>query len=261
MTPEEVLAGLESFGGATIVEELAGGPASDSYFVERGAERFVLRIDTEVAAALGLERSSEVKILEYVSRYGLGPKPEFVDPQRGILVTRYFEGRAWSNSDLHDSDRIQKLATLLRTLHKLQPVGQCFDLQAKIENYARIIGSAEGRKLADDTQRRLCELQPGSATQCLCHNDLVCTNIIEGQGLVLIDWEYAAIGDPFFDLAIVAEHHHLDANESQQLLVAYCGRKHAADAERLIRHRALYANLKMLWLASVERLVPRSSTP
>jgi len=259
VTPAEVLAGIESFANATIVAELAGGPASDSYLVERGAQRFVLRIDNEVAAALGLERASEAKILEYVSQYGLGPTPEFIDPERGIVVTRYIEGRAWTDADLHDRDRIRKLAALLRTLHALKPVGPCFDLQVKIENYARIIDSAEGRELANDTQCRLRELQSSSATQCLCHNDLVCTNIVEGQGgegqgLTLIDWEYAAIGDPFFDLASVAEHHHFDQQESHRLLTAYFGRESAVDAERLIRYRVLYVNLTLLWLASVERL-------
>ena len=78
------------------MKKLAGGPASDSYLIERDAERFVLRIDTDVAAALGLDRVAETEILTFVSRAGIGPVSEYTDPKRGIMVTRYIEGRAWT---------------------------------------------------------------------------------------------------------------------------------------------------------------------
>ena len=46
----------------------------------------------------------------------------------------------------------------------------------------------------------------------LCHNDLVHSNIIDGDPVRLIDWEYSAVGDPYFDLAIVVRHHQLKAD-------------------------------------------------
>ncbi len=254
MKPEEVLAGIESFADARVVGELAGGPASDSYLVERDAERFVLRIDTAVAAALGLDRAAEVEVLAFVSQNSLAPMLEFGDPERGILVTRYVDGRAWTGTDLRDADRIRNLAELLRRLHALEPLGCPLNLHGKVDNYARIIGTAEGRKLAEDTQQFVRELDDPAVPPCLCHNDLISANIIEGQALVLIDWEYAAIGDPMFDLAIVAEHHRFDQELASGLLNAYFGEVRAEDTRRLSRYRSLYKRLLVLWLASVEQL-------
>jgi thiamine kinase-like enzyme len=43
-------------------------------------------------------------------------------------------------------------------------------------------------------------------TPCLCHNDLTAGNLMrEGNELVAIDWEYAAMGSRYFDVAIAAE--------------------------------------------------------
>jgi len=260
VNPQEVLKGIEAFADARVVGELSGGPASDSYLIERDTERFVLRLDTNVAAALGLDRMAEAEILEYISQHGLGPRPVFVAPDRGILITHYIEGRAWSAADLHDAGQIHNLAMLLRRLHALQSVGQPFNLRARIAGYARIIDTTEGGELADDTQRQLRELETRPITYCLCHNDLVYTNIIDGQGFVggkelaLIDWEYAAVGDRFFDLATIAEQHRFDPDEANGLLRAYLGEICAEDSRRLDRYRAFYQGLKLLWLASVEKL-------
>ncbi len=251
MTPELTLAAIASLQGARVIEELSGGPASHSYLVARDSEKFVLRIDTKVAALLGLDRFSEAKILACISTHGLGPYPEFVDVKRGVLVTQYIEGRVWAEADLHQHDQLRKLANLLRTLHSLAPVGPAFNLHDKIGHYAQLIGSSEARELADESQRFLRILQESATKSCLCHNDLVWSNIVEGRELSLIDWEYAAMGDPFFDLATVTEHHQLDEAESAVFLAAYFGRQPAVEVERLAHYRDLYANLKWLWLESV----------
>jgi len=260
MNANDVLAEIKSFAGARVIGELAGGSASDSYLIERDAQKFVLRIDTATAEALGLDRVSETKILAFVSEHELGPKPEFADPRKGILITHYVEGRTWSETDLHESDRIAKLATLIRRLHGLNPIGPAFNLPEKIANYAKIIGTDEGHELAYDLYRRLSELSDSPASQCLCHNDLTHANIVEGQRLHLIDWEYAAIGDPFFDLATVAEHHQFDQGETDQLLGAYCGEVRTEQGRRLSRYRLLYQRLAALWLAAVECLTENTTT-
>jgi len=254
MNVDRVLAEIEPFTAARVMKKLSGGPASDSYLVERDAERFVLRIDTGIAAAFGLDRQAEVEILTLVSQTGLGPVPEFADPGQGILVTRYVEGRAWTENDLRDPERIRSLAALLRQLHALEPQGCHFDIHEKVDRYARAIGTPEGDSLAENTRELLRKLDDASVSQCLCHNDLTCANIIEGQGLTLIDWEYAAIGDPLFDLATIVEHHRFNAVEEEVLLGAYFDTASAKDIGRYQRHRVLYRYLLVLWLTSVGRL-------
>lgn len=251
MNADEQLRGIEAFSDARIVTELVGGPASDSYLVERGTDYFVLRIDTDIARALCFDRAAEARILERVAKQGIGPPLEHLDAERGLLITRFAEGRAWTPTEMHDPARITRLADVLRRLHALEPVGPAFDLPRAIKRYAHSIGTEQARDLAADALRMLTELDEAAPARCLCHNDLVCTNIIEGPALVLIDWEYAAVGDPMFDLAIVAGHHNFTDAEADGLLTAYFGEVPPIAARRLAGYRALYERLVLLWSATI----------
>jgi thiamine kinase-like enzyme len=57
----------------------------------------------------------------------------------------------------------------------------------------------------------------------LCHNDLLNGNFLrDEQGDIrILDWEYAGMGDRFFDLANFAAHHELDDEQILELLDAY----------------------------------------
>ena len=102
-------------------------------------------------------------------------------------------------------------------------------------------------------QRALASLEATRRSvrpSALCHNDLVAGNILEtdGQGLVLIDWEYAGIGDPFFDLAVVVEHHGVRPPVARGFLATYLGRAAQADeVARLERQCRFYGHLLDLW--------------
>jgi thiamine kinase-like enzyme len=57
-----------------------------------------------------------------------------------------------------------------------------------------------------------------------CHDDLLTANWLrEGDRLRIVDWEYAGMGDPAFDLGNFAGHHDLDAAGEVALLTAYLG--------------------------------------
>ena len=64
------------------------------------------------------------------------------------------------------------------------------------------------------------------------HNDLLPANFLrDGERMQLIDWEYAGMGDRWFDLGNFAVNNELDDEQEAQLLEAYFGEP--ADAQRL----------------------------
>jgi thiamine kinase-like enzyme len=66
-----------------------------------------------------------------------------------------------------------------------------------------------------------------------CHNDLLAANFLDdGTRMRLIDWEYAGMGDRFFDLGNLAVNLELDPEDHATLLLAY---GLAPDAENLAR--------------------------
>ncbi len=71
-----------------------------------------------------------------------------------------------------------------------------------------------------------------------CHDDLLNLNFLDESGdLRIIDWEYAGMGDIFFDLSNFSHHHRLNDEQVNVLLQTYFG---AVTPK-------LFARLKLMW--------------
>jgi thiamine kinase-like enzyme len=95
------------------------------------------------------------------------------------------------------------------------------------------------KELADQIERRRSRapLRP-------CHNDLLNANFIDdGVRLWLVDWEYAGMGDPFFDLGNFAVNHELTEESERALLSAYG----SDDAEALVLMRFMSDFREAMW--------------
>ncbi len=227
---------------------LSNGPTNASYLLEKSGQRFVLRLDKPEARKLGLDRVNENQVCEALAEAGLALSPIHFDPVAGVYLRRFIPGRSWTASDLAVAANRERLAGLLRRLHRVEPVGKDFDPLAAARRYAAQSGDERARTILREAESLAAELASEPCARVICHNDLVCENVLEGQQLMLIDWEYAAIGDPFFDLAVVVRHHDLDEPAAMNFLAAYLGREVGqCDSQRLARQCAFYHCLLQLW--------------
>ena len=223
MNAEAALGRIPGFAGARLLAQLSDGPTNASFLVEQKGEKLVLRLDRPETAALGLDRENEKQVSAAVAAAGLGPEYRYFDPEQGICLRPWLTGRSWSVSDLQEPRNLERLAILLRRLHSLPAVGKPFDPLAAARRYAVALGTEQAARLADGAADLIGAGQGGETA--LCHNDLVCENIFEAEDgrLLLIDWEYAGIGDPYFDLAVVVQHHLFDPVLSRGFLDAWLG--------------------------------------
>ena len=246
---EQALEAVPGFTEARVDAQLSDGPTNASYLLENAGEQYVLRVDKPDAVKLGLNRSNEKLVCTAVADAGLAPEPLYFDPVVGIYLRRYLPGRSWVDSDLDNPDNLQRLARLLRELHSLAPVGAAFDPLTAARRYAAQLGSEESRSILHRSEKLMQQITADSMAPALCHNDLVCHNVLEGERLMLIDWEYASIGDPFFDLAVVVQHHGLGEKSMHDFLQAYLER---SISDREIKHLQLqcefYKCLLELWV-------------
>jgi thiamine kinase-like enzyme len=57
-----------------------------------------------------------------------------------------------------------------------------------------------------------------------CHNDLLTANFLhDGRKIVIVDWEYAGMGDRYFDLGNFSVNNELGDADEERLLDAYFG--------------------------------------
>ncbi|MBT8048619.1 MAG: phosphotransferase family protein [Xanthomonadales bacterium] len=250
---ERALAGIPGFGHAQIEIQLSDGPTNASYRVAHEGRHFVLRLDKPGAASLGLNRHNEERVTRVVAAAGLALEPLYFDPEAGLYLRRFLPGRSWTGADLACPENLSRLARRLRTLHSLPPVGEAFDPLAAAERYDGQLASAESRSILERARLQAQAIGADSSPPVLCHNDLVCQNILESDDLMLIDWEYAAVGDPFFDLAVIVQHHDVAPAPAELLLRAYLQDSFSADAvTRLQRQCSFYQSLLQLWTLRVQ---------
>jgi thiamine kinase-like enzyme len=188
----------------------------------------VLRLSRGPDAWLTSDRSVERELHRIASAAGIAPR--VVHANDRWLITEYVAGRLWTEPDFANPARLAELGDTLRRLHEL-PAPECgrFDLLEALEGYAARVG-AQVRDAADSVPDYLNSAAAawrvsGAAERPLAilHHDLHGSNIIEsGRGLVLIDWECAAVADPLLDVACILSYHE-SARPYASLLLRHSG--------------------------------------
>jgi thiamine kinase-like enzyme len=209
-------------GSEAAVEPLGGGITNHNFKVTVGGAAFVLRIGGKDTALLGIDRSNEHEATRAAASIGVGPEVvAFVD---GCLVTRFIDGRPVPADEL---DAALAGATI-RLVHDGPAIPGRFDSFRVVETYRR---TAETRGVPippayEAASQRAAAIEPTRSGTPLvpCHNDLLNANFLDdGSRLRIVDWEYAGMGDPMFDLANFAANHELDEAGERALLAAYGG--------------------------------------
>lgn len=233
-------------------EVLGGGITNHNVKVTRPDGVFVLRVAGRDTDLLGIDREVELAATRAASAVGVGPEVvDFVEPE-GWLVTRFVEGWIPPPEALREPAQLTRVAAALRAVHRGPPIPGRFDALAVVDAY-RETAVARGAALpaafaaAYPLARRVAELRAGQPPRP-CHNDLLNANFIDDGGrLVIVDWEYAGMGDPFFDLANFSVNHSLDADGRAVLLAAYAGDAHAAGLAALDLQRFMSDFREAMW--------------
>jgi thiamine kinase len=250
----EIVASISALSGVQHYELLNRGVVNEVWRLFGETDSFVLRRDTAMVQTLGLDRDAEIDVLEVAAQSGLGPAVIWADPEAGLLVTEYIEGAGWGEDDLQDNQNLVRVAELLKRLHRA-PKGskalKAVNLSNYASHYAQQLATPEAERFADEVASLVEKWCSDSSRHVLCHNDLVSGNIIDaGQGgdLRLIDWEYAGLGEPYFDLAVFLRHHSLSVSAGKVFLETYSMQ---LDQQRLEGCMAAYDRLMVLWLMLV----------
>jgi thiamine kinase-like enzyme len=208
------------------VEVLGGGITNHNLKVEVGGEAFVLRVAGKDTGLLGIDRTVELAATEAAAALGIGPEVvAFVEPE-GWLVTRFVAGEVPSLERMSEPRMLSRIALALRAFHDGPAIPGTFDSFRVVETYRETALARGGRvPEAFDWAHEVAtsiEASRSADSAVPCHNDLLNANFLDdGERLCIVDWEYAGMGDRFFDLANFSINHELDAAQSTALLSAY----------------------------------------
>jgi thiamine kinase-like enzyme len=205
------------------VEPLAG-LTNTNYCVKMGSERFVLRVSGDNTALLGINRQCERQVLLAASQAGIGPDVVCFLLPEGHLVTRYIEGRPWTSAEYRTHENLNRIVATLSSLHALPAVQATFSPFRRVEAYARQARSfgvpfPQHFDILVQKMEAIAEVQRRDRDPWLrfCHNDLYWVNVLDDGRVRFVDWEFAGMGDLYFDLATLVYSHESDGPLSGEL--------------------------------------------
>jgi thiamine kinase-like enzyme len=230
----EVVARLAALLGpreGTVVQ-LEGGITNRNFRVNFGGTDYVVRLPGKRTALLGIDRQAECIANRAAAELGMAPQVAALLDEPSALVTQFVSGREMKADELREPETIAEVAHDLRKLHDSGtelPSG--FDSFRLVEEYAET-GREHGSEPPegyDDALEAAHAIeaavrdQPGHEP-VPAHNDLLPANFLrDGERMQLIDWEYAGMGDRWFDLGNFAVNNELGDEQEAQLLEGYFG--------------------------------------
>lgn len=235
------------------------GLTNENWLVRTAQDAVVVRISNAAEDELQIDRVSEAAILKMMDAAGIGAPVLLFDPEARTLVTRYL-GEHLPQAAMQAPQSIARVAHLLKRLHGLPPPPQAkvIDLQQSLTRYFQTLDAWGKAPELSDPALRTRALQAAvalhsQAPAVLCHTDVHHRNLIDHDGtLRLIDWEYAGISAPAFDLASLCIFEHFDAAQRRMLLEHYAGPAAQAWIDSLELACWLFDYVRELWFAVLE---------
>jgi thiamine kinase-like enzyme len=204
---------------------LDGGITNRNFKVSFGGGDYVVRLHGKDTDLLGISREAER--LANTAAAELGIAPEVAASFDGGLVTRYISCASMEAPEI--AGRANEIGRALRRFHDAAvelPVS--FSVPDLLTEYGRLIAERGGQPPADyehamELAARIVAASPAQ-TPRPCHNDLLAGNLVRerpSDRIMIVDWEYAGMGDPGFDLGNLSVNNEFGEEAEERLLTAY----------------------------------------
>jgi thiamine kinase-like enzyme len=252
LTLEEALARVPFLRDARDIKTtlLSGGITNLNYKIDTDGKSYVLRITGADTDKLGIRRDVEHQANLEAGKLGVAPEVVYFIEPEGYLLTRYVKGKRIPPEEIVKPENIARVVRKLRLFHTRAP-----ELKGEFNAFRRVewltgVSRSKNCKFPFDfdwIMQKMHEVEQSLLKNPYiptpCHDDLLNLNWLDEDvpgeigELRLLDWEYAGMGDVFFDLANFSHHHRLSDDQVRLLLQEYFGEVAQKN----------FARLKLMW--------------
>jgi thiamine kinase-like enzyme len=228
--PPELEARLGALEGTP--EPLGGGITNHNLRARYGGRDVVVRLAGKDTNLLGIDRACEREATAAAAAAGVGPAVLAYLDEPPTLVTEFLPGRVMTQGDLGKPDMIAEVAVTLWAVHGIRPLRNRFSAWDVVDTYARTAAARGGgtpglfSDVREGARRIQAAIDPAHPEHAPvpCHNDLLPANLIhDGEALRIVDWEYAGMGDRYFDLGNLSVNNAFNEAGDEWLLECYWG--------------------------------------
>lgn len=254
------------------IRPIHGGITNRNFVVTTPHGEFVVRLPGERTELLGIDRSHEAEAARRAAEIGIAPAVIGELPGIGTLIVEYVDGVHLGVDEV--TERLDQVVDVVLAFHASGPLPSAFPVHRVVEWHARDatahgISSPPAYERLHRVSRRI-ERAFAVAPDPLvpCHNDLLPGNLLfpasatdgtggDGAGGAgssdrhgrpwLLDFEYAGMNDPSFDLANLSVNIGLSHDADEELIRAYWGRADRRSAARLALMKIMSEFREGMW--------------
>ncbi len=215
---------------------LSGGITNLNYRIDTDSKSYVLRITGADTDKLGIRRDVEHQANLEAGKLGVAPEVVYFIEPEGYLITRFVKGKRIPPEEIIKPANIIRVVRKIRLFHTRSPkLNGEFNVFRRVE-WLTSVSKSNNCKFPFDFDWIMEKMH--QVEQALlkdpyvptpCHDDLLNLNWLDEDvpgeiGEVrLLDWEYAGMGDIFFDLGNFCHHHRLDDDQVRFFMREYFG--------------------------------------
>lgn len=204
-----------------------------------------------------IDRANEAVAAREAAKAGVSPEVLHFDAA-GVMVTRFIDG-AQTMSPAAFKLNSGAPARAGEALQKLHVSGAVFPFRfylfSMIDDYLRILSTKDVvlpkgyHEVLRESEDVRTALSAHPAKLVACHCDPLCENFLDtGERMWIVDWEYAGMNDPMWDLGDLSVEGKFDDSQEEEMLRAYfSGEPNAADRGRVVIYKAMCDLLWTLW--------------
>ena len=217
-----------------IICPLKKGLISEIYLCNFNNIKSVIRLDLEIPDWLKIQRDSEIRILDLNNNDKSEKNILYHDLEKGILIRRFIEGNKFILNKKNSDQQLELLGRAIKEIHKTNYEKDAVNnFSNSINRYKEILKYKIQKDPILEIGFEIYEdLYRESHPMVFSHNDLTQENIIWDHEYVFIDWEYAGLNNPLFDIASIIFSYSLNDQQIDSLCRGY-GKKSEVDMEIL----------------------------
>ena len=215
---------------------LSGGITNLNFRIDADGKSYVIRLAGAGTENLGIKRDVEYAANKAAGQLGIAPEVVYFIEPEGYIVTRFINGKRVMPEEIVKPHNLARVASKIRLFHERAPkLKGDFNVFRRVENLTKVSKSNNCKFPFDwnwimqkkDEVETALKKDPYTPTPC--HDDLLNLNWLDEDvpceigELRLLDWEYAGMGDIFFDLGNFSHHHRLTEDQQRLFLQEYFG--------------------------------------
>ena len=200
-----------------ITETISDTPYSQVAYCYLNDVKAVLKTKKEAIITNSIE--TELKIHEFLSNYDLCPDILDYDLLNNHIVYEYLKYSVENSK--YDQVFLEILGKALSKLHSLNYSDQDVDtFEGKVEGYRKILSKVATTEI-QESFALFDKLYKKPSKFVFCHNDLNTSNIFFNKQMKFIDWEYAGLNMPIYEIASIKKSFNFSSDQLNIFFKAY----------------------------------------